>query len=565
MSTRVCLFNHIVLTGESGAGEEQVGPEFGTAVAIVPVQVGLIGFEEGEAVAVAVVAVVIITKVICVCGLLFIECMFAPLCGVVLQTIIGFFAASFAAVLSNFSGDIINYINGYEFAAEHAAHFPISNGLFIVGMDTHIIMVCVFIAVILFSIDGLQSRFYGYGFAPATDTTYDNGSNDNGSAPRGAAIIGTIGRYFKSFNVYFWAALTAITVTAVVAVGIGFEFKDVFSPPQQPTVTTVTTRIGFEYDPTNGILATRNNNDIGGLYSTEIGFEFSGTLCDTQNTLIAEIMKIIILNEKDNEYNILECENDINGYAATFNYVHHVQDLFYFTLKYYHNVVGLCVLLLIFFIFFTFFAPISGISFIDNDIYQKYSQWTDVQISNTTTDGVYQDIALLQRKKLLILKEQSNINDQKKHIIYKLKYYLVFKKIQDILAHNIVFKFFEKEREVRYEVEYGTQVTLTTIITINNDKNLSPLLARSAQTFEKESEGLEAGLSAVDTANNNFIVGLFAALFSAMDAAIIGVLVILAGILSTFIAMEETIIDVLHQNLLHAVLSVFVSEILFYY
>ena len=84
------MFNNIVLTGGPGAEEEQVGLEFGA-----PVQIGLIGlgFEEAQAVAVAVA--VTITKIIGVCELLFEEYMFAPLSGVVLQTIIGLFAVLF--------------------------------------------------------------------------------------------------------------------------------------------------------------------------------------------------------------------------------------------------------------------------------------------------------------------------------------------------------------------------------------------------------------------------------------------------------------------------------------
>ena len=118
------------------------------------------------------------------------------------------------------------------------------------------------------------------------------------------------------------------------------------------------------------------------------------------------------------------------------------------------------------------------------------------------------------------------------------------------IAHNVVFKFFEKEREVAYECDYGTQVlipasaqarasapTLATIITNNNYKNLGGLLAPSAQTFEKEGrEGFEALLSAIDTANNNLIRGLFAALFNAIDAAIIGMFTTeFAGVLYLFI------------------------------
>ena len=177
------------------------------------------------------VAVVIITKIICVCGLIFIECIFAPLCGVVLQTIIGFFAASFAAILSNFSGvisDIIDYINGYKFSARMAAYFPISNGLFTVGIDTYSIMVCGFIVVILSSIYGSTPGVYGYGFAPAIGACFHNFKDfvNGRSCPLGAAIIvTTIGRYCNNFFgycngfcIYLIAAITAITVVKVVAV-----------------------------------------------------------------------------------------------------------------------------------------------------------------------------------------------------------------------------------------------------------------------------------------------------------------------------------------------------------
>ena len=115
----VCLFNNIFLQGGPGAGEEEEGgSEFGTALA--PAQVGLIGFEEGKAVAVVAVTLTIIRKIISVCGILFIEYIFVSLFGGILQTVIGGFAASFAVILSNFSGDIgdiIDYINGYNFTA----------------------------------------------------------------------------------------------------------------------------------------------------------------------------------------------------------------------------------------------------------------------------------------------------------------------------------------------------------------------------------------------------------------------------------------------------------------
>ena len=112
----VCLI--IFFTGGPGSEEEQGGSEFGTAIA--PVQPGLIGLGFEETVAVA-VTVTIITKIICVCGLLFIEYMFAPLCGVVLQTIIGFFAALFAVILSSFGGfisGIIDHIYGINLQQE---------------------------------------------------------------------------------------------------------------------------------------------------------------------------------------------------------------------------------------------------------------------------------------------------------------------------------------------------------------------------------------------------------------------------------------------------------------
>ena len=213
MSTLVCLFNNIVLTGGPGVEEEQVG------TAVVPAQSGLIviglGFEEAVAVA---VTVAIITKIICGCGLLFIEYMFVSLLGGILQTIIGLFAALFAAILSNFSGDIdgdIDHINGYKFTARVAAYFPISNGLFeglfTVGIDTYFIMVCGFIVVILSSINGLISAI-------------------------GVATITIIGGYLVCVNKFSLAALSAITVITEVTRN-GFDFSGVLSPAQQAAIT----------------------------------------------------------------------------------------------------------------------------------------------------------------------------------------------------------------------------------------------------------------------------------------------------------------------------------------
>ena len=252
----------------------------------------------------------------------FIGGLFAALFSAIEITIVGILAAVLAVLISNFGGfisggigDMIDCNNGYNFTAKVAACLPMSNGLFTLGIGAYCLAVYGVVAVIcgaLSSIYGLISGFCGYATAPATDTTYDNGFNDNGSGPRGAAIIGTIGRYFKGFNGYFRAALTAITVIAVlVAVGIGFELKGVFPPPQQATVTTATIGIRFEYEPNNGVFATTNNGIDYGLSPsiTEIGFEFLSVF-NTPITAINEINDIlenemnenkIILNENENE------------------------------------------------------------------------------------------------------------------------------------------------------------------------------------------------------------------------------------------------------------------------
>ena len=80
---RVCCFNNILTAGGTAVEEEREAYEEGEAGS------NGLGFE--EAVAVAVVTF---------------EYIFAPLCGGVLQIIIGFCTAKFAAVLSNFSCDI---------------------------------------------------------------------------------------------------------------------------------------------------------------------------------------------------------------------------------------------------------------------------------------------------------------------------------------------------------------------------------------------------------------------------------------------------------------------------
>ena len=157
------------------------------------------------------------------------------------------------------------------------------------------------------------------------------------------------------------------------------------------TATVTATGIGFEYEPTNGLFfATNNINDTrNGLSpnTTKIGFDFSDIL-DAPIAVITEINESDILNNKTkinenkinveilNECNIFKYENE----NETFNYVHYVQVII---LKYYHNILGLCLILLIFLLFYIFltrttrrmamdpfFAPVSGISFIDNDIYQ---------------------------------------------------------------------------------------------------------------------------------------------------------------------------------------------------
>ena len=156
----VCLFNNIGLLDGPGAGQEQVG------AAVATVQVGSIGL--GFEVAVTVAAVV--SKIMFVC-LLLLEYMFAPLCGVVLQTIIGLFATEFAVLISSFNGvigDIIDCCVRYKFAAKLAAHLRI--GIYFIMVYGFIGAIC---GALLSSI-GLQSSFDGYGFAPATGTVHDN-------------------------------------------------------------------------------------------------------------------------------------------------------------------------------------------------------------------------------------------------------------------------------------------------------------------------------------------------------------------------------------------------------
>ena len=128
VSTCVCLFNNIVLLGGPGAGQEQVGTPVAT------IQVGSIGlgFEK-------VVAVAVVIKIMLVC-LLLLEYMFASRFGVVLQTIIGLFAAECAVVLTVF-GDVIDCGVKYKFAAKWAVHLPIRYAILTVGIGIYFIMV----------------------------------------------------------------------------------------------------------------------------------------------------------------------------------------------------------------------------------------------------------------------------------------------------------------------------------------------------------------------------------------------------------------------------------------
>ena len=224
--------------------------------------IGLIGFE-GEAVGLFAVAIaaVMITKIIFVCGLLFIGDKSPPRIGDVLQTITGKFAALFAVLISSFIdniGDIMDCINGYAFAAELGGCFPINNGLFLFGICIHFIIVYGLVAATLSSIYALISGLFGYGFA-ATDTAYDNGIHtnkpsaakiSNGSGTGSAASIPI--NYCNSFDKFSSAALTAtvVAVTATPATNNYFERKE---------------RDRFEA-PSLGAVKTTNNNLIEGLF-----------------------------------------------------------------------------------------------------------------------------------------------------------------------------------------------------------------------------------------------------------------------------------------------------------
>ena len=79
---------------------------------------------------------------------------------------IGVFAAYFGALISTCSdiiNDIINYINGYEFAAEVAVYLPNSICLFerlsVLEIALDLAMVCRFVAVVFAA---LLSSIYGF-------------------------------------------------------------------------------------------------------------------------------------------------------------------------------------------------------------------------------------------------------------------------------------------------------------------------------------------------------------------------------------------------------------------
>ena len=91
--------------------------------------------------------------IICVCGYL-LRYMFVPLFSAYLQTIIGGFAAYSPILISSFNdviGGIIDYINGYEFAAALAAYLPnyicLFEGLFTPGVGVYCTTVCGFVVV----------------------------------------------------------------------------------------------------------------------------------------------------------------------------------------------------------------------------------------------------------------------------------------------------------------------------------------------------------------------------------------------------------------------------------
>ena len=208
-----------ILKGEEG--KEREAYEFGAAGAVEPKSVG-IELKEGE--------------VSVVCGLLFIEYIFAPLFGGVLPTIIGRFAAPFAAILSNFSGvivDIIDYINGYKFAAIFTAYSPNDICLFEGLVGTYFIIVYGFIVGLLSSIYGLIAGFYGYDFTPAigANTTHNNAFNGNDNQALVISATGLdkglidricyplIGGLKTIIIIGYLAALTATTTTATTEIG----------------------------------------------------------------------------------------------------------------------------------------------------------------------------------------------------------------------------------------------------------------------------------------------------------------------------------------------------------
>ena len=166
-------------------GQGKDGVEVGAARAVEPEPFGT---EEG-----LVPVAVIITKIVCVCRLLFIEYLFATY-EVVFQTIIGLFAV----FLSNFDGfidDIIDYINGYNFTSMLAAYLPNDSGLFVIGNDIY------FKTALLSSICGIISGFFACGFASAIDTRHDTGFSDN-KALTDCATIAKSGVYFHSFGIF---------------------------------------------------------------------------------------------------------------------------------------------------------------------------------------------------------------------------------------------------------------------------------------------------------------------------------------------------------------------------
>ena len=90
----------------------------------------------------------------------------------------------------------------------------------------------------------------------------------------------------------------------------------------------------------------------------------------------------------------------------------------------------------------SYLSPFCGISFIDNDIYTRYENMSKLQIIDITNEPFYSNISIEIRKILLALLSQSQTNQKKKRIIYKLQDYLIYSKMQQLLAPQKKFALF---------------------------------------------------------------------------------------------------------------------------